>query len=67
MLDLPGLGASDRLHVGTCAEHGIDTIVSADADFDRVKGLRRIDPLDAPGRAPIAGGLRALTARPGGA
>ncbi|MGH3133214.1 MAG: type II toxin-antitoxin system VapC family toxin [Gaiellaceae bacterium] len=40
------LGANDRIHVATCALHEIDTIVSADTDFDRVRGLRRVDPLD---------------------
>jgi predicted nucleic acid-binding protein len=48
-LDLDGLGANDRIHVATCLENGIDTIVTADADFDGVRGLRRVDPLD--GRA----------------
>jgi predicted nucleic acid-binding protein len=48
-LDVEGLGANDRIHAATCLENGIDTIVTADADFDRVRGLRRVDPLD--GRA----------------
>lgn len=47
-LDAARLGTNDRVHVATCLEHGIDTIVTADADFDDVSGLRRIDPL-APG------------------
>ena len=42
----PGLGPNDRLHVGTCLSHGIDTIVSADGGFDVVPDLRRVDPLD---------------------
>jgi predicted nucleic acid-binding protein len=41
------LGTADRLHVGTCRVHGIDTIVTADGRFDAVRGLRRVDPLDA--------------------
>lgn len=45
-LDTPGLGANDRIHVATCRLHGIETIVSADAAFDKVPGLRRVDPLD---------------------
>lgn len=45
-LDSPGLGPNDRLHVGTCLTHEIDTIVSADAGFDRARGLRRVDPVD---------------------
>jgi predicted nucleic acid-binding protein len=45
-LDLERLGANDRIPVATYLENGIDTIVSADADFDSVRGLRRVDPLD---------------------
>ncbi|MBA2643689.1 MAG: type II toxin-antitoxin system VapC family toxin [Actinobacteria bacterium] len=45
-LDGGRLGANDRIHVATCALNGIDTIVSADADFDGIGGLRRVDPLD---------------------
>ena len=40
------LGTNDRIHVATCALSGIDTIVTADTDFNDVRGLRRIDPLD---------------------
>ena len=40
------LGTNDRIHAATCALSGIDTIVTADADFNDVRGLRRIDPLD---------------------
>ena len=46
-----GLGVMDRLHAGTCLAHGIDTIVTADAAFDDVGGLTRVDPLDAPALA----------------
>lgn len=46
-LDLPKLGANDRLIVATCFANEIGTLVSADAGFDRVPGLRRIGPLDA--------------------
>ena len=48
-LDLPStsIGANDRIHVATCALNGIETIVSADRGFDAVRGLRRVDPLDA--------------------
>jgi predicted nucleic acid-binding protein len=45
-LDTPQLDSYDRLHAGTCADHGIDVIVSADAGFDGVQGLRRVDPMD---------------------
>ena len=40
------LGANDRIHVATCLEAGISIIVSADAGFDQLPGLRRIDPLN---------------------
>jgi predicted nucleic acid-binding protein len=52
-LDAPRLGANDRLHVGTCLAYGIDTIVTADAGFDGVAGIRRIDPLDGAGLASV--------------
>ena len=40
------LGPADRLHVGTCRSSGIETIVSADAAYHGLRGLRRVDPLD---------------------
>lgn len=40
------LGTNDRLHVGTCLDHDIDTIVTADRGFDGVRGIKRVDPLD---------------------
>lgn len=46
-LDAPrALGANDRLHVATSQGQGIDTLVSADAAFSRVAGIRWVDPLD---------------------
>lgn len=42
-----GLGPADRLHIGTCLANGIRTIVTADASFDGLRELRRVDPLDA--------------------
>jgi len=50
-LEAPELGPNDRLHVGTCLVHEIDTVVSADLGFDGVRGIRRVDPLD--GRAAV--------------
>lgn len=41
------LGPADRLHVGTCQAHAIAAIVTADAGFGGIRGLRRVDPLDA--------------------
>lgn len=49
-IDVPQLGTNDRLHAGTCAVHGIATIVTADRGFDAASGLRRVDPLDAAAR-----------------
>jgi len=47
-LGLPpsALGANDRIHVATSVLNDIDAIVTADTDFDGVRGVRRIDPLD---------------------
>lgn len=45
-LDASGLGANDRLHVGTCLAQGLDTLLSADRAFDGAGGVRRVDPLD---------------------
>lgn len=50
-LDVPRLGANDRLHVSTALANGIDTIVTADAGFDGLSGIRRVDPLDEPALA----------------
>ncbi len=44
-LDARRLGADDRIHVATALAHDIDTMVSADADFDSVSAIRRVDPL----------------------
>lgn len=49
-LEAPKLGTNDRLHVGTCMAHEVEVIVSADAGFDGVGGVRRVDPLNARSR-----------------
>lgn len=38
------LGGRDAVHVATALQHGFDSIVSSDRDFDDVPGLRRIGP-----------------------
>jgi len=43
----PGLAARDLVHVATCLDHGIDTIVSPDRDFDEVREVTRANPTDA--------------------
>ena len=45
-LSSAALGANDRIHAATCVLNDIDTIVTADADFNDVRGIRRVDPLD---------------------
>lgn len=44
-LEARRIGSNDRIHVATALAHDIDTIVSADADFDGVPAIRRVDPL----------------------
>ena|SRR3990172_4674177 len=39
-----GISPYDGIHAATMAALGIQTILSADADFDKVPGIRRIDP-----------------------
>ena len=55
-IDASDLGSNDRIHVATCQEWGIRTIVSADAAFDAVRSIRRVDPLDAPAVERLLGG-----------
>jgi len=45
-LDAPRLGGNDRIHVATALVNDIGTILSADADFEQVRALRRVDPLN---------------------
>lgn len=44
-VDAPSLGANDRIHFATCAEAGLDRILSFDRGFDSVEGIERVDPL----------------------
>lgn len=50
VVEAPKLGTADRLHVGTCLVHGIDTVVTADRGFDTARDVRRVDPLDTDAR-----------------
>ena len=43
----PSLAVRDLVHVATCQEYGIETIVSTDRGFDGVSEITRIDPEDA--------------------
>jgi predicted nucleic acid-binding protein len=40
----PGLMARDAVHAAVVELHALDSIASFDRDFDKVKGLRRIEP-----------------------
>ncbi len=42
----PQLSARDAIHAAVVIEHGMEGIVSADRDFDRIVGLRRYDPIE---------------------
>jgi uncharacterized protein len=46
------LGVRDAVHAATALSSGIEAVISTDAAFDRIEGIRRIDPLapDAPWR-----------------
>lgn len=44
MDDLSGLMARDALHAAVVAVYGLASITSFDRDFDRVEGLRRLEP-----------------------
>lgn len=35
----------DAVHIATALHHGFSQIISCDADFDHVPGLRRLDPV----------------------
>ena len=47
LVEHPGLPARDALHVATMETHGIERLLSADRDFDRIETIRRVDPLAA--------------------
>ena len=44
--ETPGLSGRDAIHAAVVMEHGLEGIVSADRDFDRIPGLRRYDPME---------------------
>ena len=44
--DVPGIASRDAVHAAVVVVHGLEGIVSADRDFDRIPGLRRYDPAD---------------------
>ena len=40
----PGISARDLVHAAVMQRLGIDQIISADTDFDRLPGITRLDP-----------------------
>ena len=40
----PGISARDLVHVAVIQRLGINRIISADTDFDRLEGIDRLDP-----------------------
>jgi hypothetical protein len=42
----PELPSRDAVHAATALARGLRSVVTADADFDMVPGLERVDPLD---------------------
>lgn len=53
--DSPRLSARDAIFAAIATRHGLQNILSADADFDNLPGLRRIDPSDTAAVASLAG------------
>jgi predicted nucleic acid-binding protein len=49
------LSARDAVFAAVAARHGLETILSADADFDELPGLRRVDPADSAAVTELAG------------
>jgi uncharacterized protein len=43
---LPGSSSRDLIHLAVMARIGTDQMISADADFDRVPNVERLDPAD---------------------
>jgi uncharacterized protein len=54
--DSPRLSARDAIFAAIAGRHGLQTILSVDADFDGLPGLRRVDPADTAAVAALAEG-----------
>ncbi len=50
----PRLSTRDAIFAAIATRHGLQTILSADADFDELPGLSRIDPTDTAAIAALA-------------
>ena len=46
LAETPGLSARDAIHAAVVIGQGLEGIISADRDFDRIAGLRRFDPVE---------------------
>ena len=46
MSEIRNLSSRDAIHAAVVMGHGLEGIVSADRDFDRIPGLRRFDPVE---------------------
>lgn len=44
MKDIPAITARDAIHAATMINNGIQKIISTDIHFDRISGIKRIDP-----------------------
>ena len=44
--EYPGVSARDLVHVAVMRRMGVDRIVSADRDFDRIADVERLDPAE---------------------
>lgn len=42
----PGVQVRDAIHAATMLNHSLEKVVSTDRHFDRIDGIRRIDPVD---------------------
>jgi predicted nucleic acid-binding protein len=41
----PGISSRDLVHAAVMARLGVERIISADTDFDRLSGITRLDPM----------------------
>ena len=46
MPETRNLFARDAIHAAAVITHGLESIISADRDFERIHGLRRFDPME---------------------
>jgi len=44
LLEAPSMSPRDAIHVASMQEHGVDSILTTDRDFDTIEGITRVDP-----------------------